>query len=54
MSYPQTKGQNTFFFTGANFEKKKAPINQFTGAILGFTGAIWNIMVFHPKHLTSH
>ena len=35
-------GQNTFFFffTGAIFFKKIAPINQFTGAILGFTGAI--------------
>ena len=33
------QGSKYFFFTGANFEKKD-PINQFTGAILGFLGAI--------------
>ena len=42
-----------FFFRGLLLEKKKVHVSQFTGAIWGFTRAIYNIMILHPILNTS-
>ena len=42
-----------FLRSGATFGGKKAPVSQFTGAIWGFTRAIYNIMILHPVLNTS-
>ena len=55
--YPITRGQNTFFPTGATFGEKKCPRQSIYGAIWRFTRAIYNIITSSyptPLHITHY